>query len=77
MSNITYASALGKCYAKSADGFYRLFKVEGAWTIYSVAKGESGRLEAVFGGYITDPENFDYGVDLLEEELRCLMAEAF
>jgi hypothetical protein len=75
MLETTYASSLGTCYAKSADGSYRLYKVDGSWVIYLVSKGESGRLEATFGGYITDRENFDYGVDQLEEEGRCLAAE--
>lgn len=75
MSATIYASSLGTCFAKSADGFFRLYKVNGAWAIYSVAKGDSGRLEAVFAGDILDRESFDYAVDLLEEESRCLAAE--
>lgn len=72
----TYANELGKCYAKSESGFYRLYKVDGLWSIYLVSEDESGRLAAAFGGYITDPENFEYGVAALREELLSLAADA-
>jgi hypothetical protein len=85
MSETTYASSLGTCYAKSADGSYRLYKVDGSWVIYLVSKEifwnadytftTGKKLVATFGGYITSPESFDYGVDQLEEESRCLAAE--
>lgn len=82
----TYANELGKCYNKTEDGFYRLYKVEGMWAIYLVSKeilwdkmAEDAtelvygtRLEATLGGYISDPENFEYGVNSLKEELRYL-----
>lgn len=62
-TSTTTAAALGKCYAKTEDGFYRLYKVDGYWTIYLVTS------EGVaFGGYITDKENFEMGVDTLKEE---------
>jgi hypothetical protein len=70
--NKTFASDLGKCYAKAEDGYYRLYNVDGYWTIYLVHKGDSGRLEAVHGGYITEPDSFEYGVDVLKEELYWL-----
>jgi hypothetical protein len=83
MTDTTYASSLGKCYAKSETGFYRLYKVDGLWTIYlvlrefSYASGElveGKRLTATFGGYISDPSNFEIGVAALEAESAWLMA---
>jgi hypothetical protein len=72
----TYASDLGKCYNKTEDGFFRLYKEngkpDGAWTIYLVTKGDSGLLEATHGGYLSDPENFEIGVFELQDELRGL-----
>lgn len=57
------AADLGKCYAKADGGFYRLYKVDGFWTIYLVTS------EGVaFGGYISDKDNFEMGVDALKEE---------
>jgi hypothetical protein len=79
----TYASDLGKCYAKAEDGYYRLYKVDGLWAIYLVNKEmiwaedfssytTGTRLQAVLGGYISDPENFEMGVDSIKEELHYL-----
>jgi len=87
MSKSTYkVSELGKCYATADGGHYRLFKVDGLWAIclvsremiwnedntdYVLGKG----LEAVVGGYISDPDNFEIGVDSLMEEAAYLAAE--
>ena len=71
----TYAADLGKCYNKTEDGHYRLYNVDGFWVIYLVYKGDSGRLEATQGGYISDPDNFDIGVYELECEAREMMRE--
>jgi hypothetical protein len=49
--------------------------VDGYWTIYLVHKGDSGRLEAVHGGLISEPDAFEYGVDVLKEELYWLAQE--
>jgi hypothetical protein len=79
----TYASELGKCYNKTADGFYRLYKVDGLWAIYLVMKefhlNEAGddfiegtRLTATFGGYLSDPANFEFGVSELKAEIDAL-----
>lgn len=68
----TFATDLGKCYAKAEDGYYRLYKEGNYWTIYLVHKGDSGRLEAVRGGYISDPDNFEEGIDAIKEELYYL-----
>ena len=83
MATKVMVSELGKCYNKSADGFYRLYKTDGLWTIYLVGKEMiwnednsdyilGNKLEAVFGGYISEPENFEYGVDALKSEARYL-----
>jgi hypothetical protein len=80
MTTTTYASDLGKCYNKTEDGGYRLYredgKPNGAWVIYFVYKGDSGRLEAYPGGYLSDPDNFDIGVYELECESRELERQA-
>lgn len=83
----TYASDLGKCYNKTKDGRFRLYKVDGMWAIYLVSKEilwdkmpegatkfvYGTRLEATHGGYLSDPENFDIGVYELECELRSMV----
>lgn len=76
------ASELGKCYAQTEDGFYRLYKVEGSWGIYMVTReliwNEDGshhygkQLEATWAGSLSDPENFELGVDVIKEELYYL-----
>jgi hypothetical protein len=76
MTTTTYAADLGKCYNKTEDGGYRLYKVDGMWAIYFVYKGDSGRLEAFHGGYLADPDNFDIGVYELECESRELERQA-
>ncbi len=85
MSKTTYASELGKCYNKTKDGRFRLYKVEGLWAIYLVSKEliwdadynftEGTRLEATLGGYIADPDNFEIGVYELECELRAMATD--
>jgi hypothetical protein len=86
MSGSIKVSELGKCYAKADGGHYRLFKVDGLWAIYLVSKemiwNEAGTdytlgktLEATFGGYVSDPDNFDIGVDALKEEAYYLMKD--
>jgi hypothetical protein len=86
MSSVVKVSELGKCYAKAEDGHYRLFKVDGLWAIYLVGPemiwNEEGTdyilgktLEANLGGYISDPENFEMGVDSLKEEAYYAMKE--
>ena len=83
MNTKVMVSELGKCYNKSEDGRYRLYKTDGLWTIYLVGKemiwNEDNsdytlgtKLEAIFCGYISEPENFDYGVDTLKSESRYL-----
>jgi hypothetical protein len=81
----TYASELGKCYNKTTDGFYRLYKADGLWAIYLVSKEliwdtdynftEGTRLQATLGGYIADPENFEIGVEAIKEEADALARE--
>ena len=84
-TNTTYTTDLGKCYKKTKDGRFHLYKVDGYWTIYLVSKEliwdadysftEGTRLEATFGGYISDPENFDIGCYELQCELKALAAD--
>jgi hypothetical protein len=85
MTTTTYAADLGKCYNKTEDGRFRLYKVDNAWTIYLVSKELiwgadhsitwGTRLEATFLGYISEPENFDIGVYEVECELRAMAAD--
>lgn len=86
MSKSIKVSELGKCYATADGGHYRLFKVEGMWAIYLVGPemiwNEAGTdytlgktLVAEFGGYVSDPDNFEIGVDSLKEEAYYLMKE--
>jgi hypothetical protein len=82
MTTTTYASDLGKCYAKAEDGFYRLYKVDGYWTIYLVSKEliwdedynftQGTRLEATRGGFISHPDEFLSGVYELQCEAKAL-----
>ena len=56
-------------------------------TVYALRfhKGESGGMglylqygdETAHVGDVADPDNFDYAVDVAEEEMRVLRAEAF
>lgn len=84
MSGSIKVSELGKCYAK--DGQYRLYKADGLWAIYLVGPEliwnddksdlvRGTKLEAVLGGYISDPDNFDIGVDSLKAESYYAMKE--
>jgi hypothetical protein len=66
------ASDLGRCYARSESGFYRLYKVDGLWAIYLVSKIEGIEGDATFGGYISDPMNFEYGIEVLKENAKYL-----
>ena len=79
----TYADTLGKAIKQSKDGHYRLYKVEGMFAIYLVGKeiiditdteiiyGE--RDEAVFGGYLSDPNNFEFGISEIQNEIANLI----
>ena len=82
-SSFVKVAELGVCYAQAEGGHFRLYKVDGLWAIYLVSKewiwnedntgytvGEA--LEGVFGGHISDPDNFEYGVEAIKEELRYL-----
>lgn len=78
-----YASELGKVVRKNdkyrlvkEDNYYRLYHIsrELIWgPDYSCKFGK--RLVAVPVGYVSNPDNFEYAVDMAEEEMRCLMAE--
>jgi hypothetical protein len=82
MTTTTYATDLGKCYNKTDDGFYRLYKVDGYWTIYLVSKEliwdkdynftEGTRLTATYGGLISHPDEFLSGVYELQCEAKAL-----
>jgi hypothetical protein len=76
----TYANTLGKCYNQTADGSYRLYKVDGMFAIYIVGKEfldidevnnviiYGDKLEATFAGYLSDPNNFEFGVAEVKAE---------
>ena len=76
----TYANELGKIYKQTADGVYRLYKVNGMYAIYIVGKEildidevnnkiiYGNKLEATLAGYLTNPDNFDYGISELQME---------
>jgi len=52
---------------------YRLYRVENHYELWSgVYEGKN----SYRAGYVADPENFEYAIDVAEEEMRCLMAEA-
>lgn len=64
-------SALGKCYKR--DGYYGLFNIKGeGWAIYIL---DEDAKDAVLGGYLSDPENFEIGVEELKEETNQMLED--
>ena len=82
MIKTTYASDLGKCFAKNDN--YRAYKDGGLFAIYMVAPEliwnadntdytVGKKLEAVQVGYIANIENFEMAVDELKMEMSLMM----
>jgi hypothetical protein len=55
------------------QGEYRLYLVENHLELWF---GVFGGKYSYCAGYVTDAENFEYAIDVAEEEMRCLRAEA-
>jgi hypothetical protein len=56
------------------SGKYNVYKIQGMYELWKLT------MEHEFGfraGYISDLDNLEYAIDAAEEEMRCLMAEAF
>jgi hypothetical protein len=84
--NTTYASELGKCYAKR--GNLRIYRENGTGSLavylvtrellwdadYNFKKGT--RLEATRVGYVFDLANAEYAFDMAEAELNVYTKEA-
>ena len=80
----TYATELGKCYAKTNDGRIRAYKDGGLFRLYLVGRemlwsdnseflGYSNRLEAIATDiHIRNIENFEMAVYELQSELNYL-----
>lgn len=87
MRKTTYATELGKCYAKTDDGRIRAYKDGGLFRLYLVGRELiwnddntdftfSNRLEAVASDiHIRNIENFDMAVYELQCELNYLAKE--
>lgn len=55
------------------QGEYRLYRVENHLELWH------GTYEGKYSyraGYVANADNFEYAIDVAEEEMRCLMAEA-
>ena len=86
MTQTVYAADLGKCYAKTSDGFIRAYKDGDYFTLYLVSREliwtadntdykTGNRLEAVSTSFhLRHIEMFESAVDELREELACLAA---
>ena len=84
MTQTQYAAELGKCYAKTEDGFIRAYKDGGLFRLYLVSREmiwnadntdfkTGNRLEASGTSvHIRDIENFDSAVYELQCELSYL-----
>lgn len=55
------------------QGNYRLYKVENHLELWH---GTYQGKNSYCAGYVEDAENFEYAIDVAEEEMRCLMEEA-
>jgi hypothetical protein len=62
-----------KMRAIKKQGEYRLYRVENHLELW---KGVFGGEYSYRAGYVANAENFEYAIDVAEEEMRCLMAEA-
>jgi hypothetical protein len=54
------------------QGKYRLYSVENHYELWV---GTYEGKDSYRAGYVSDPENFEYAIDVAEEEMRCLMAQ--
>lgn len=54
-------------------GEYRLYRIENHYQLWY---GKYEGKYAYLAGYVMHPENFLHAVDVAEEEMRCLRAEA-
>ena len=53
------------------DGYYRLYKTADGYELWIGRYGDTGaRL-----GYVADPENWEYALDMAKEEIRYLAWE--
>ena len=55
------------------QGEYRLYRVENHLELW---RGVYEGKYSYRAGYVADAENFEHAIDVAEEEMRCLMAEA-
>lgn len=56
---------------KQKDGYY-LYKIDGHHELW---RGKHGSEYGFNAGYVADPANFEYAVDVAKEEAAALMAE--
>lgn len=84
MQKEIYAKDLGKCVAKNDK--YRLIQEGSYYRLYLISREViwnddltfkmTNRKVATPVGYVNNPANFDTAVEVAEEEIRSLMAEA-
>jgi hypothetical protein len=55
------------------QGKYRLYRIENHYELWV---GTYEGKNSYRAGYVMYPENFLHAIDVAEEEMRCLMAEA-
>ncbi len=81
----TYVTELGKTIVKNNDyrlvkegSFYRLYFIsrEVIWNDDLTSFKTTNRKVATPVGYVNNPANFETAVEVAEEEIRSLMAEA-
>ena len=58
--------------ALKTDGKYFLYRIDGHLELW---RGKHGKEWSYRAGYVSDADNFEYAVEMADEEMRCLMAE--
>jgi hypothetical protein len=72
VQSLTQAGAVVTPVKKS--GKYNVYKIQGMYELWKLTiENPNGYL----AGYVSNLDNLEYAIDNAEEEMRCLMAEAF
>lgn len=65
----------GRYQAHAERGIFRIFIISEEIDLNDAGELiKTGKMEAIPAGYISSLENFENGIDAIEEEMRCLAA---